>query len=306
MLFTLLGLMVIIISGVSGYFRGVLRIFASFLALFLAALLAGPLSFLFSGAVGNWKAVPLSLEPGATFLLSAFIVFFIAGALCEVFLSLREKKLKEKNLPVRGKIEAYTGAALGTLWGLFVVILIFTSIEIIGTVDMGMNKAMAQINHMRTLREIYSQDNTINPVQEFPFQNTPGPDVTPVPVPTPQESRFGDIKEEVDSSIFSPVVTYVNPVDDKTLQVFEDLLIVTGDPELFARFQSHPVIAGLAKNPGILALAEDEDIQYYIQNQQYGELLDNQKISELLNDRDLFEELRDVDMQQILTEVMNE
>ena len=308
MKFTLIGLAIIIFFGISGYTRGVLRIMACVFALFLAALLASPFSFFFSGIVQGWEAVPLALKPWATFLLTAFVIFFFTGAAGEVLIYLREKKRRKEGLPLRTKGEQYGGAVLGSLWGLFIVILICTSINIIGNIDMTVSKSMKQIEHLRAVKEAYAEnisnlpDNSYDPLA----QNTPKIEIPPAPTVSPEETSFSSIKEEVDTSIFYPVVNYVNPVDDKSLEVFENLFIVTSDPELFIKFQSHPEIARFTGNEKILKVSEDEEVQYCIQNQQYRELLNNQKIADLLNDRDLYEELRDINMNQILIDVINE
>lgn len=269
MTFTLYGAALILVFALLGYFRGALRIVAAVLSLAAAAPLAMALAPHFTELAASLPHVPKALAPFAAILLAGIIFFIALILIAEILLRVRKRRREERNLPPMEPWERWGGAILGASWGLFLVVLIFVGIDIIGSFE----SAMTGI--------------------------TTDPKKTAA-----KPGEFTALKEEVETSIFAPLVQKANPVDEKVARTFQNLTTVISDPALFEKFTNHPTVAKLARHPRLIAVAQDPEIQQLIQQNDFYGLLDNPKIAELLQDKELFLQLKDVDMEAILTEIL--
>ncbi|MEW6365646.1 MAG: hypothetical protein AB1714_13540 [Acidobacteriota bacterium] len=282
MLITLIGLAVIVLFGIVGVFRGVLRILAAFASLALAALLARPVSFLFEWAVAGSDMVPLALVPIAALLGTAIILFLIFLIVAELLIRRRERQREESDLPKMESWERWLGGGLGAIWGFVLVLLTLTGLHVVGIVEEVVTAGPPQ------------------PVDDRVATRSQAG------APKEADDPFVQLKDEIESSAFGAAVVKASPVDERVQGVFQDLITVVSDPVLFEKFQSDPDIARFAEDPRILAVAQDEEIQEKIRAQSYYELLDNEKIAALLQEKDLYAELSKVDLGRILREVIEQ
>lgn len=273
---TLIGFAVILLFTVIGYFRGILRILVAFASLLLAAILARPLSFMCGWAAERADFVPKTLAPLAAVFATGFLFFLICIVAGEVYLRRREERRDWEGLPAKERWERLGGAVAGGVWGFVLVLITLIGLEIVGNVEEIALKAVAG-----------------------PAQPTDAAQPPPAP-----EGEFITLRKEIELSPFGLFVEQANPVDDRVLKTFEDLMYVAGDPDLFEQFRNHPVISHFADDPRIIAVAEDPEIQQQVQAKQFFELLDNEKIAALLKEDDLFDELKRVDLGAILREII--
>jgi hypothetical protein len=280
--FTLVGVGLIVVFAILGYFRGALRIVAAILSLLFAGLLSMRISFVFQGIVGDSGYVPKALVPIASILVAGIILFLVFFIVFEVFIKRRQRRREEAGeAPLQGW-ERWGGAVLGGVWGLGLVMLIFVGIDIIGRVE----QAMASASQISTQSQSPKSDDSSKDKSTI----SPG--------------DFSALRDGLEKSFFGPLVHEANPLDEKVAKTFESLAIVLSDPELSEKFRNHPTVAKFAQDPRIIEISEDPEIQRHIQNMDFYRLLDNEKIAALLKERDLFEQLKDVDMEAILNEVM--
>jgi len=285
---TFIGILLILVMFVLGYYRGILRIIVAFGALLIASLIATPLSFLTRWMVNCIGAVPLALKPIGSILASGILLFLIFQITGEYFIAKREKELNEKELPPMKEFERYGGALFGALWGFLLILLILTGIDIIGSVQETMNKVTI----------LQAQQNLVKKPGETPSeQSTPE-------INAQAEEEPPLLRDELKSSIYYVLVKKINPVNEKAQKTLEKLMTVVGDEKLFDRFQNHPVITRLAQNPKIISLSKDEEIGRAIRSSNFKELLNNPRIASLVNDRKIHREFKNVDINAILDEVM--
>lgn len=273
MMLTFIGVLVIVLFAVIGYFRGALKILLAFAALLAGAVLGGPLSPIVRGPIENSGYVPRALAPLASHVAMSVALFLLFVIIGELMLKRRADRRELEGLPRMSGAERWAGGALGVAWGMLLVTITYTGLAIIGTVEEAVSM----------------------PAQASPRQ---------AEASTADAGPFTALRGEIESSPFGTLVEAANPVDEKIGRTFRNLVSVVSDPDMAESFRSHPDIARFVDDPRLVALAEDEEIQRHVQASDYYALLDNEKIAALLNDRQLVRELSRVDLDRILAEVM--
>jgi len=274
MIVTLLGFVVVVVFAILGYFRGIYRILATFISFFLAAILAKTFSILLLWPVSESGIIPKSLVPLAGQIIAGIILFILFYFVAGRILKIREARREKAGKPRMATGERISGALFGTAWGLFLFLFILTGIHLIGNVE-----------------EVLIQP----PKSEMEEE---------IEAPTSSDGKFVTAKEQIEASLFGPIVKKTDPVDEKIKGIFQDLTIVVNNPLLYENFKNHPDIERFTNDPRILALSRDEQIQRQLQERRYFELLDNPQITSLLNDEALISELKNVDLGEILKEVI--
>ena len=286
---TLSGFVVVILLGAFGYKRGLFRILAAFGSFLLASVAAKPCSVLLLGLVGMSGQVPRALVPLTARLLAGLLFFFLLSFLTGRILDNRDEVREQLNETLMADWERFGGAVLGTAWGVFLVVFTLTGLHMAGTVEEALLQApAAAAREGRWSATVTSYVNEMEEAQQEPLR----------------AAKLGELKEQIDSSAFGVLVRKTDPVDEKVKDIFRNLALVVGDPQLYERFKHHQVIARFTGDPRILALSEDMEIQGQLRAGQYYRLLDNGKIAALLNDRDLYRQLEDVEIAAILQEVI--
>ncbi len=271
---TLSGFIVVVVFAILGYFRGIYRILATFISFFLAAMLAKTFSSLLLSPVSQSGIIPKSLVPLAGQIIAGIILFILFHFVAGRILKMREARREKLEKPRMATGERISGALFGTAWGLFLFLFILTGIHLIGNVE----EVLIQPPKSKMEEEIKAQ--------------------------TFSEGKFVTAKEQIEASVFGPIVKKTDPVDEKIKGIFENLTTVVNDSRLYEYFKNHPDIERFTNDPRLLALSKDEQIQRQLQERQYFELLDNPKIASLLNDAALISDLKNVDLREILREVI--
>lgn len=283
----LIGLLLIALFAYSGYKRGLVRMFASLLALAVSGLLCQPFSGL--GAIFMPSSVPKIFAPLGGALVMGVIFFIILDFLIGIPIKKQAAAREEAGLPKVLPWEAYTGLAFGIIWGLGISTLIFSGIAAIGRAQRVVRRSEA----MLTYREKHPG----------PWGTITEKELSQVLLVGPAPEQGEVWAEQVENSFFAPVVDKVNPLDQKMEKTLTDLSVVCNDPQLFTLFQTHPKVQEFMSNPVMLGLAQDPQIAESIRAGNYKEVMDNPKIAQVAQDPVLRQKLKDLKIDQLLADI---
>jgi hypothetical protein len=289
-IFTIVGILAILLLGVVGWMRGALRILSSFAALLVAGFLAGPLKILTEWifTVTHW--LPLSLVPLGGMLLTGLLLFIVFESWAAWYLKRREKARQAQELAPRTDVESWTGAILGAAWGVCLVSLVLIGIDLIAVADLAVAKAASP--HPPKAKVAFS-----NPYDR------PLPTPMPTPVLDDTDKKLEAMQKDIQDSIFGGIVHQASPLDDAGRQTLDDLTLVLGDPVLFDKFQQLAPVKTLAQDPKLVALSQDPQVARWVRSQDYGHLLDDSKIADMLNDPDIYRKCRDLHVGVLLKQI---
>jgi hypothetical protein len=309
MILTSLGVLAIVAITALGYKRGLYRIAAAFAALFLAALLAQPVSALFGGLLERVAVVPKSLAPLTAQLVAALLLFAAFSLCAERVLRALEGRREQAGKPQVALWARIGGAVLGSAWGLFLVLLVLIGLHLIGTVEEVLTRpapAAPAAAKPRAAAAAHSRSAAAPAGAAAATKAAPAPAGSQAKAPqaAPPASAFVALRNGIDRSAFGPVVQWADPVGSTVKGIFQNLTIVMNNPNLYEQFTRHPDIARFTQHPKMQALSEDQQIQTLLREKRYYELLDDAKIAELLNDEALFKSLRAVKMGEILEQLL--
>lgn len=286
----LIGLLLIALFAYSGYKRGLVRMFASLLALAVAGLFCQPFSGL--GAFFLPSSVPKIFAPLGGALVVGIIFFVILDFAIGIPLKKQAAAREEAGQPKVLPWEAYTGLAFGMVWGLGISVLIFSGIAAIGRAQ----RAVRRSDAMVTYREKH-------PGPWGTIKETELRQVLDVGPPPEQGEVWAD---QVENSLFAPVVDRVNPLDEKMEKTLTDLSVVCNDPQLFTLFQANPKVREFMSNPVMVGLSQDPEIAESIRAGNYKAVMDNPKITQVAQDPVLRQKLKELKIDQLLSEIREE
>ena len=304
----LVGLIVMALFGILGYFRGALRTLASLAAFFVAGFLAFPLSGIGAALLRPTGLVPRSLLGVAGTVLTGVLVFLIIIIPLDRYLSRRQTELKalEHEMDIWDR---FGGALFGLAWGTCLTVLVLVGLQTAGQTQRAMRAANAEIEYRadrrqkETLRVQKIAQVTHQPVSRVPNLQIELADVDEKMLKPEPPSRVEEWATQIEGSVFSPMVRQANPLDRKAEAILRNLAVTVADPALLERFQDHPQVIELMTEPRILALAQDPEIAQAIHQQRYRDLLDNVKLAEAASDKALAAKLKNLNIEQLLKDV---
>jgi hypothetical protein len=297
---TILGVMAILLFAIHGYCRGLYKIAATLVSFFIAALLAKRVSLWLEGPLGRSDVIPESLTPLAALVLAGVLLFLFFAFCAGLILRKRETIREQEGKNRIAQWERIGGAALGTAWGLFLVLFIMIGIRLIGNVEEVFEPPSqhAESHEERTESPPSAPQATVSASMEFAE-----PDSL-LDAREPGKGAFIRFKNEIENSVFGSVVLKTDPIGDKAKDTFRKLRLVMSNPDLYEEFAYHPVILRYVNDPRIQALTGDKEIQNQMQTGQYYALLDNPKIAALLQKDTLVSEMKKLNLGGILEEVI--
>ncbi|MFN8607843.1 MAG: hypothetical protein U0931_09940 [Vulcanimicrobiota bacterium] len=286
----LIGLLLIALFAYSGYKRGLVRMFASLLALAVAGLLCQPFSGL--GAIFLPSSVPKVFAPLGGALIIGIIFFIILDFAIGIPIKKQAQAREEAGQPKVLPWEAYSGLVFGMVWGLGISVLIFSGIAAIGRAQRAVRRSDAMVTYRAK-----------HPGPWGTIKETELRQVLDVGPPPEQGEVWA---EQVESSFFAPVVDKVNPLNEKMEKTLTDLSVVCNDPQLFAIFQAHPQVQEFMSNPVMVGLSQDPQIAEAIRAGNYKDVMDNPKITQVAQDPVLRQKLKELKIDQLLAEIREE
>jgi hypothetical protein len=283
----LIGLLLVALFAYSGYKRGLVRMFASLLALAVSGLLCQPFNGL--GAIFLPASVPKLFAPLGGALVVGIIFFIILDFLIGIPIKKQAVAREEAGLPKVLPWEAYTGLVFGMVWGLGISLLIFCGIAAIGRAQ----RAVRRSDAMLVYREKHPG----------PWGTITEKELSQVLQVGPPPEQGEVWAERVEDSFFAPMVDKVNPLDEKMEKTLTDLSVVCNDPQLFTLFQAHPKVQEFMANPVMIGLAQDPQIAESIRAGNYKEVMDNPKIAQVAQDPVLRQKLKELKIDQLLADI---
>lgn len=303
-----------IILGLLGWLRGGLKLAGAFLALLVSGLLAVPLHPLTGWLVEAFGAPELLVPLFATFC-TGLLLFLILSVLFSVGLKKRfpDSEEPEWNKPL--------GALLGGVWGMVLVVLIFTGLSTIARVDRSLREAVA-INDLRTAHRLKVEKRVTEEMAYLRGQMAPetfratqmkevqkqmrGFEVKPEQVEEKIEpGPLDDFQHSLESFPLEGVVQSFAMVDRKGEELLRDLTVVVGDPYLLHDFQKHPTVKELMTDQTVRDLTSDPEIAKAVREKRFRELLDHPKLVKAARDESVRVKFGKVDIEMVLQEVMN-
>ena len=296
-----------------GWIRGAITLGKAFVALLAASILAVPFSILGKPVVKNF-GVPELLAPTAATLLAGVFLFLVLLGVFSIYL---RKKQGDQNPPQWDKP---VGAVLGAVWGLCLVLFVFTGLNSIARADRAMREAAA-VNQLRTehrlkvekeVRAELAPDRSLYAPEEFDRRARvavarkmksykPKPEVVDERV---EPGTLDPFLDQLRSFPLETTIDHFSAIDAKSEELFRDLTIVVGDPILFDQFQRNKTVQVLTQDPTIQFLGNDPEIAKAIRDKRFRELLDHPKIVEAARSDSLRLKFKEVDIEKILKETL--
>ena len=108
------------------------------------------------------------------------------------------------------------------------------------------------------------------------------------------------LQDETRQSVFAPVVSSINPLNERARDSLKDLMYVSHHPRLMAQFQANAQVQALMQDPHIVACSKDAEVQKAIRAEDYHTLLNNAQVADLLSDAPLFHQIQDANIPAIV------
>ena len=300
------------LMAILGWFRGARVLLQGLLALLVASLLATPFGIL-AKPIAKALGAPELLAPTAGTILAGFAIF------CAALLGfhLYSKKQEDKELPSWDKP---VGALTGGVWGVFLVLFIFTGLNSIARADRAMREAEA-VSQLRTEARKKVERTVVKDMKYMASQYAPEEyerrkavavakkmkKFKPDPKKVEELVKPGTLDpflQELKAFPLKAPVNAFSPVDEKSEKVLRDLSIVVSDPILFERFRREAVVKELMEDETVKALASDPKIAEAVRANRFRELLDHPKLVAAARSSVVRKKFKNVDIEALLEQVL--
>jgi hypothetical protein len=241
-----------------------------------------------------WFGGKLALPMVRPFLqMPDFIIAIVAGAVLALLVyviittvgTILFKRTAQQESGTVKLLYGLSGAAIGFLFGAFLIWLLVVGIRSLGSVA-----------------EVQLQTNAAN----TPARRFLAPGAVPRPVPTAENLdsslmvSLARLKNSVELGSVGQLVKTADVVPSSVYQTLGKVGKIASDPESAARFLSYPGARELSENPKILALRADPEITDMIARGKILELLQDQRLIEAANDPALAAMVKSFEFQKAL------
>jgi hypothetical protein len=175
-----------------------------------------------------------------------------------------------------------SGAAVGALYGLFLVWITILAIRLLG--DVAETRIAA------------------SPKASVPAgKPSPAPgSIPPAPAPGSMVLGLAHMKQSLEQGPAGAVVMQVDPIPGTLFGILHKVGMMVSDEHSFQRFLSYPGAKPLLANPKIAALQNDPEIVQGLMKQDYFALLRNSHILAAANDSEIAELMRKFEFEKAL------
>ena len=277
----------LLIKVLRGYQLGGPRQAVSLLAIlsaYAAAYFGGPVATPFlRGAI----KLPDFAIMGIAGSVLALLVFTVIEALS----SLLCKTTADQTSPSRKLLYGRTGAALGGVVGLVMIMLVVIALKFLGTIAYA--QASTQLKLQKKQAE-YVED------QEAPETGQNEAELSPMIV------TLVRVKNSLDAGPGGKLLHVVDPVPNAVYETMEKAVRVVSDQDSITRLINEPEIQKLVQDAKIRALADDPEIAEAAKKRNFIELLSHEKVIEIANDPAFHRRFKDIEFIKMLDRALAE
>ncbi len=268
--------LIVLLKALHGWRVGIVRQLLGVGAL-LAAYLVG---YFGGGVLGPVLKRFIDLPENVLAVAGAVVVGFVMYCAITFVGSIVFKKTSEQGVMIVRLGYGLSGAAVGALYGLFLVWIAILAVRLLGSVA-ETQIAVAKNQHL-TLGKA-----------------TPSP--TPVPTPPSAVVRgLAQMKHSLESGAAGAVVQQVDPIPGTLYGILRKLGVMVSDEKSVNRFLSYPGVQPLLAHPKVAALQSDHEITIDIIERRYLKLIGNPRIIAAANDAEIGELMRKFEFEKAL------
>lgn len=234
-------------------------------------------------------------DPVIAILAGAVLALLVFSIISSLGIILFKRTDQQSSFVVRF-FYGFSGAAVGLLFGAFLVWILVVGVRSLGSIADGQVRAQAAI-------PIPAADASPQSVRAI---LSPGPDLAKKKEePVPLMSLLARLKNSIELGSVGDVVKRTDVVPEKTYETLNKVGQLFANPEAAERFLDFPGARELSENPKIVALRNDPEIVDLIARGRVFDLLQNDKILAAGNDPELVAEIKKFDLQHALDYAMN-
>ncbi len=268
--------LIVLLKALHGWRVGIVRQLLGVGAL-LAAYLVG---YFGGGVLGPVLKRFIDLPENVLAVAGAVVVGFVMYCAIIFVGSILFKKTSEQGVMIVRLGYGLSGAAVGALYGLFLVWIAILAVRLLGSVA-ETQIAVAKNQHL-TLGKA-----------------TPSP--TPVPTPPSAVVRgLAQMKHSLESGAAGAVVQQVDPIPGTLYGILRKLGVMVSDEKSVNRFLSYPGVQPLLAHPKVAALQSDQEITIDIIERRYLKLIGNPRIIAAANDAEIGALMRKFEFEKAL------
>ena len=268
--------MVVLLKAWHGWRVGIVRQVLGIVALLVAYLVG----YFGGGLLGPLLHRIIDLPENVLAVVGAVVTGFVMYCAITLVGSIVFKKTAQQSVTIVRLGYGLSGAALGAVYGLFLVWIAILAVRLLGSV------AETQIA-----------------VAKNPHLTLGKPTPTPTPKPTPPSAvvrGLAQMKHSLESGAAGAMVQQVDPIPGTLYSILHKLGVMVSDEKSVNRFLSFPGVQPLLAHPKVAALQIDPDITRDIINRNYLALIRNPRIVAAANDAEIGELMRKFEFEKAL------
>ena len=268
--------MVVLLKAWHGWRVGIVRQVLGIVALLVAYLVG----YFGGGLLGPLLHRIIDLPENVLAVVGAVVTGFVMYCAITLVGSIVFKKTAQQSVTIVRLGYGLSGAALGAVYGLFLVWIAILAVRLLGSV------AETQIA-----------------VAKNPHLTLGKPTPTPTPKPTPPSAvvrGLAQMKHSLESGAAGAMVQQVDPIPGTLYSILHKLGVMVSDEKSVNRFLSFPGVQPLLAHPKVAALQIDPDITRDIINRNYLALIRNPRIVAAANDAEIGKLMRKFEFEKAL------
>jgi hypothetical protein len=263
----------ILLQAARGWRLGIVRQVAQIVALggaYVAAWIGGAKVAPYLEPLGLAYPVLVALGGAAIFA----IVFIVISGLSAVLF----KKTGDQSVGMVKLGYGLSGAAVGGLFGLFIVWIAILAIRVLGTIAETEAEA---VKRLQAGRSESAGDGGM-------------------PNPNPLVRGLAELKQSLGQGTTGAVVEQIDPIPGAVYRVIEKVGTMVGNEKSLTRFMDYPGVKPLAEHPKIVALQRDPQIARQVSEKNIFALMRNPNVVAVANDQEVMNLMRDFEFEKAL------
>lgn len=236
-----------------------------------AAVVAGGFAVLGASAAGAFLKPFLSFPAQLLVVVGGLVLGVLIFGFITIVGALLFKKTGDQSVTVVRVGFGITGAALGAVYGVMMVIAFAMGLRLFGTL------AEAKLA----------------------IEKNPRPGAARV-APDPRAVKLVELKKELETGPIGSVLRHVDPLPETTYATLTKMATLTGNQKGMQRFMNYPGVRSVMDNPKVAAVFSDPEIQRAIHERRFMALLSNPRLVAAADDPDVTSRLKALEFEKAL------